>query len=593
MLGPHRRTTLLLLAAILAAHALLWWLRPFAFLDELDSQHYARISAEIVAGRFTPVAHPFYDRIGVTAPTAALYRAFGIGARATTLWPLLCSLLTIAVVFAAAARTFGSRTGLLAGFLLAANPIQVHYAAHLLPDLIGSGFMVGAVALLYQARDRRTGTAARVWLEGGLCVLTLIAALLVKKTVVWAVLFFAGVMAWDLVRRRNVRLWMAIVATGLALSGLFCFSYYLATGNPLHVLASIETTHNVSPLASFAGRSAAEYLHRLSLGPVRLFVDQLGYGYLLVLAVPALLELVRPLRPAPRGVRFWASYVAVVLLCFWFGTTSLHAYNPLPVSPRFPMPALAPLAILAAVALTWFWTDRERTKRRLARALPIAAAFGAAGAAWLASLPLQATVYLALGLAVLLVESRPRNPLHRLTAKIAWTAIAVALPLGILAAYVDRGGIKLPNPLRVKQQEFVRRHLGSLPSDAVVLTDAHSAFVLPFLLRRVGARLPTIIDWGDEAAVAARAGAPALVFVDQTTLSMTREWFGWPTPWFGRQPPSRWHLVARLSTRWHGSGPGRDDPGSPRAKILLFEVDDATELLQAGGDGASTVPPSP
>lgn len=158
-----------------------------------------------------------------------------------------------------------------------------------------------------------------------------------------------------------------------------------------------------------------------------------------------------------------------------------------------------------------------------------------------------------------------------------------ALPLGILAQYEQQGGVKEPNPLRVRQNLFVRRQIGRLPQDSVVLTDDHSAFVLPFLLEQRGrAGRVRIVDWNDEAAVRAHAGRPAYLLLDQVNLSMTHEWFGREIPWFAYRPPPRWRRLAVRRTRWRGSGPDRSRRPFRVARIALLEIDDPAELLVRG-----------
>src|SRR4026209_1118260 len=93
--GKGLLVPLILLAAMLAGHALLWWCNPYDFLDDIDSQHYAWLASQILTGKFTVGMPPFNDRLGTFVPSVPFYAAFGIGARTTTLWPLLASMLTI------------------------------------------------------------------------------------------------------------------------------------------------------------------------------------------------------------------------------------------------------------------------------------------------------------------------------------------------------------------------------------------------------------------------------------------------------------------------------------------------------------------
>jgi 4-amino-4-deoxy-L-arabinose transferase-like glycosyltransferase len=571
------RRPAVVLAVLLGVHALAWWLQPFAFLDDLDSPHYARIAAEMQAGKFTLEPHTFHYRFGVTLPTAAVYGALGVGPRTTTVWPLVASLLTIVGVFAIAERSFGRNAALLAALLLATNPVQVEYAAHLLPDIVVSGFMLASVALLDAARepDRAAGVpgGGRPWLFGSLCVLSLLAAALTKETAVWAALFFLGVLVLDLARRRNLRLWTAIVASGAVALGLFLLAYAVATGDPLHILEVMERTHNASVQASFVGKSSDQYFDRLTLATVRFLVEQLGYGHLALLAIPALVHLVRPLRRMSSGARFWAAYTVVLLLCFWFGSTSLRSYNPLPISARFLMPLVAPLSLLGGVVLAGVVSEDERERGSRVALLVAAAAFGAAGVALASSRPARAAMYGGVGLALGFLATPAAGMLRGLPARAARLAVVAGLSLGILVYCGLKGGVRQPNPLRVLEREFVAEHIATLPDAPLVLTDNHSAFVLPMLLRRDGASGVRIVDWNDAAAVQAHAGERAYVFVDQTTLGMLAEWLGRPIHGFALAPPPHWRRLAGVETKWRGGF----DPFDGQ-EILLFEIDDPAEL---------------
>ena len=319
----------------------------------------------------------------------------------------------------------------------------------------------------------------------------------------------------------------------------------------MHALESVEGTHNVSVQASFIAKSSAKVLDRLTLGPARFLVEQLGYGHLVLLAVPALVHMVRPLRGLPSGVRYWASYATVVLLCFWFGTTSLRSYNPLPISPRFLMPLLAPLSIVGGVTLAGFLARGERERDARSALLLAAVAFLAAGAVLLSSRS-RSVPYVAVGLALAFVASPARHAWRGRLAQVAGVAMVAVLSLGILVYYGFRGGVKPPNPMRLLERDFIEDHVASLPADAVVFTDDHSAFLLPLIFERQGVSRVRVVDWNDAAAVRADAGVPGFVLLNQTTLSMLKEWIGQAIPGFAFEQPPQWRELASVETLWKG-----------------------------------------
>ena len=136
------------LALVLLGHALLYVVLNGNFDHDYDAQQYGRIALEIARGEYQLATHPFSQRFGVTAPAAVLFRLSGVSWLTATLWPLVCSLATIALVHGAAARAAGRRAALAAALLLATNLVQVRYSSRLLPDVVVSAFMLaGAVAI--------------------------------------------------------------------------------------------------------------------------------------------------------------------------------------------------------------------------------------------------------------------------------------------------------------------------------------------------------------------------------------------------------------------------------------------------------------
>lgn len=569
--GQGLLVPVILLALMLAGHTVFWWCNPYDFLDDIDSQHYAWLASQIVDGEFTVGMHPFNDRLGTFVPNVPLYAAFGVSARTTTLWPLIASLLTIIAVFATAYRAFGGNAALLAALLLASNVIQLDYSTHLLPDIVVSLLTFAGTALLFTTRGADRG-ALSTWLRGGAAAAMLVAGLVTKTTVVWAVPFFAGTLLYDLWHRQNFRLWTAIATVGTACLGILLFCYWWTTGNPLHVVHTIEETHNEYTVSG-AYRSSDALAERLAFGPLEFFMEELGYGPLLLLAVPGLVHALRPLSALPAALRFWGAYVLVVLLAFWYGSTSLRFYNPLPASPRYLMPLLPPLAILAAGTLMTAVPGKQQPRR--AWLVLVLAAIGFAWAAWGPGHPLRTRVFGSVAAVLVLLASPARSVLRGVPATVLWCAVVALLSVGMVA-FVGLRGVKHPNPLRVIERRMVQARLARLPQDAVVFADQHSAFALPMMLARDGVRHVRVANWSDAAAVHAHGAAPAFVLVNQTTLTALHQWWRHPIPSFARKAPPHWKLLAERPVP-SGIHKGMSLPDRGQ-KVLLYEIPDPGEL---------------
>lgn len=518
-----------------------------------DAPHYARIAHELEQGTFELAPHPFSQRFGVTFPTAISYRLFGVNPISTTLWPLLCSLASIVIVFTATARFFGGRTAAIAAVLLTFNVVEARYASRLVPDLIVSTLMLATAALVHAGRysDSRT----RQLLTGAATALTLSLAVLAKETAIWIVPFLVLMMVGDLVRRRSRYMWAAVAVCGLLWMGVILFAYDQATGDALYRLSGIETTHNARSW-SFHGKSHAEYLERLTIGPARFFLEQPGFFLLMALALPAGLNVLRSARNLPPGVRYWGGYLLTLFVVFWFGTTSFQFYNPLPLVERFLIALLPPLAILAAVTLTHLTGRRDRSRRfgiGLSATVYLLGALVLAVQGWT-----LAVVYAGLGLLALgLWYLPPGRSLPALTLR----ALALLLYLAPLVDYA-RSGDPLEHPeTYTMEQAIIERNTGSPNAPTVILTDDHSAFVLPFYLSTGVRENLQVLPWSEWEKFRSDHERRKLVYVHHSRLQAMHINWGTETPDYALNPPSEWRLLEVLEV-------------GGRPAISLYEIDE-------------------
>jgi 4-amino-4-deoxy-L-arabinose transferase-like glycosyltransferase len=183
----------------------------------------------------------------VTYPIAASFVLFGPGELAATLWPLLCSILSMLVVYRLGVVMHDRPTGLIAGLLCAFYPLEVINGTRILSDVqVGLFASVGLLSLVEALRrgDARfyalAGVAAgAAYLANGRGLLVLLA------------LFFVLVVTTGLSggRRERWRGLLWLVAGFLAVFSVEAAIYALATGDPL-------LSYHIQ-----AGASRYKYLH--------------------------------------------------------------------------------------------------------------------------------------------------------------------------------------------------------------------------------------------------------------------------------------------------------------------------------------------
>lgn len=271
-------------------------------------------------------SHPFVMRLGLTVPLSLLYRVFGVSAFVSNLPVLFAAFGLTAVIYAAMPTP---RAKLLGALACVVSVPLLQQATMLNVDLPVAA-LVGLTVLCLRRR----------WMVAA--VLAWFAAFMVKEVALWCAPIWLYVLVVDL-RERGWRAVARAYAPALGV-GLAILVAYLALCQHLWG----------DPLARFKGISAAvgsvgesqSYGAAWNLRPSRMLWD-----------VPVMLfkmfgALLVPLVASPWLVRgrdqIWPVATALIILAFWFGSSTMSAYVPLPISQRLILPVL-PLVLVTAI----------------------------------------------------------------------------------------------------------------------------------------------------------------------------------------------------------------------------------------------------
>jgi hypothetical protein len=129
--------------------------------DAVSSISCARDMAD---GTYSPTGSPAAHRVLMIAPVAACYRVFGFNEWSGSIFIILCGVGLVAAGQAAATRLFDLRTGVLAGLLLATNPLVVLLSVPIMGDVPVA--CVCAVAFWWTVRYRQAGARLDVFAAG-------------------------------------------------------------------------------------------------------------------------------------------------------------------------------------------------------------------------------------------------------------------------------------------------------------------------------------------------------------------------------------------------------------------------------------------
>jgi hypothetical protein len=325
------------LVAALIIHTALWLAaqRDLAAADPLWyatwADKLAFHPAELFAAHNT---YPFVMRLGLTGPIALAYRLFGVSTLATNLPCLLAGLAIVAIAYAAAPTPRGKLLAVL--FAATCTPL-IADAHELNPDLPCAAAMAASILCLAR-RDRPRGAG---WVIGAAALW--FAAFQIKEVAVWCAPAWIYAVIRDLRDhggRRVARTFAPAAACGAVLATGYLAFCAVLWGDPLARLHGIDDAAHTHEWA-LDGEPAGDLAARLTWQPAALL-----YGMFRLALVPAVLS---PWLVRGKG-RIWVVATAGILVLYWFGSSTLATYLPLPIFRRMVLPVLPGLVIVAALA---------------------------------------------------------------------------------------------------------------------------------------------------------------------------------------------------------------------------------------------------
>jgi 4-amino-4-deoxy-L-arabinose transferase-like glycosyltransferase len=229
-----------------------------------DNVYYDR-ALDVANGHWSSASYNGALRYGFNLPAGLLAAAFGPSLWVVNLWPLLCSLIEVGMVYAFAQALGGRRLAVSAALLLACAPLHVSVATRIHADPVVASFLTSGVVLTYFGwRDRRPDLLLAAGLALGgvfwakeLAAVTYFALL----PLLW---FFRG-------RWRDLAIVIGGVLLMLVLHGVLMTAI---AGHPLHLVRTVLMAVQRNFVQGGDGEDAASYYLRY------LFVDVRHTGLL-------------------------------------------------------------------------------------------------------------------------------------------------------------------------------------------------------------------------------------------------------------------------------------------------------------------------
>jgi hypothetical protein len=333
------------IVALLLLHIMLWLLlKPPV--PHSDDWVYVQEGKRMMTSEYSLSESPKSHRFMVIVPVALSVRMFGESPFAVSLWPMLCSLMTIAGT-GLLLRNRGMMA-VIASALISFNVIQVIYSSVAFPDAIVSLFALMTVGLVqYRQSDKPVHALA--------LAVTLVAGFFAKQIMLLLIPYLMYQSWKDFKNHQCVLYWKAFYFFSFLLATAVLILSGVMTGEWFFLLQSVEEYHN----KVFVNYTGTGLLYRLTAEPLVFLFHQAGYWPLLLTAWPAML-----LKDAM--LKAWKEYTAFILFLLWLGTTSFYRWAPLPLLDRMWMLLIVPLSILSAGSLTALLQQKFTLKIRIA-----------------------------------------------------------------------------------------------------------------------------------------------------------------------------------------------------------------------------------
>ncbi|MFC3414665.1 ArnT family glycosyltransferase [Algoriphagus hitonicola] len=328
---------------------LYWWL-GFDGITFSDDVYYMLAGKEFWMGDFQVNEHHFSSRWGAYIPAGLMGLIFGFSPQAMSLVSLLSYGISLILLLKILPKGHSP-------FILSIWFITQVYFLHFLTKVYPDSLLVVCVALTFFAAIRRKEQPI---LGGILMSLALFIGFISKETIVFLFPFPFLLLYVDQKSNKLVwRFYLSLVVTGLIFLSLYLSYFWLAFGDPFYRISSINAGHYISEF-TYADKGLGAIVERLTITPFLTFVER-NYWPWLVFALPGL---VRSLNSKnEKGFEVGLGFL-LLLIGFWFMSSTLDFYNPIYLNPRHLIILIPALAYL--ISLGWeSWVFSRKWKQAL------------------------------------------------------------------------------------------------------------------------------------------------------------------------------------------------------------------------------------
>lgn len=431
------------LFCVLIAFCVLFCILSFDGYYFYDDTTYAFYAYQFSKGTYQISTNDiFAHRWGLIFPLALLYKIFGVNDFANVALPLLATLMSFSLFWVWVKKLFPSPQKEIAFALFALDFYTLFFANKLYPDVLLTTLVLGAIFLLWNRKNNFWQAFFFIFLNfwGFLC----------KETIFFIAPFYICVCVYDLFKKQNIRFWIMVFITAIAIVTFYLGLYAYFTKNPFFRFSLIQQGH--TDYTQF--RSEGFLFERLTYAPLLMFVNT----SLIIAFAGALTKVFVLSKKLQHFSNFTLGAFAISLLAFWLMPVDFEHYTPIYLLPRHIL-FLVPLgAVVSAEAI-------QQKPFNIFTAMLM---FFSAGIAWHTLGIKVAGLYVCVGVWILFFSKFKKENFGRLG---GLSKLKILSLLAILVLHPIYTMLK-PTETGYKYEKMLfKQHLNLFQKPCVVLTD--------------------------------------------------------------------------------------------------------------------------
>lgn len=315
-----------------------------AFWDDFT---YLNFADQVNKGTFEITDNHFTSRVALIYPVAWAIEQFGVNQYTLTIYPLICGLLLLNVLFWYG-YNYNPWVGVLAGIWLVCDYHTITFITHLFPEM-PLALMLFVALLSYDLVNRRE---ADIRLMALLLSASLFGAFLTKTSVFILGPLFLFLFVNDyFFQYKNIQFWRLsaiLVVFFFVLNGLY---YVEEKGDFFYRFQNISANHEATT-KTFFDKSQTTLIKRLTYLPLLGFLRG-GFFIPLVLAIPAFYQLKKMDWRIKDSNKLWPIAALISIASWWFISTNWKYYSPMPVETRH-ITFVIPMLLMTAAN---YWSE--------------------------------------------------------------------------------------------------------------------------------------------------------------------------------------------------------------------------------------------